>query len=155
MSKKSSDKKTDPKKQISQVKKEIQGKVKKFAQKTKKDVEKAKKLKEEEKELAKKKKKDLSPDEKKQAVDIRKILDSINKSYLREITSINQAVNQVLQTQVPDDKEELPEWKKGMASWYREMIEKESGLDLGKDVKLWGDISFEKKEATIIFKGKF
>jgi hypothetical protein len=39
--------------------------------------------------------------------------------------------------------------------WYADIVDKESGLDVGKDLKLWGNIDFGKKEVTLALKGNF
>ena len=48
-----------------------------------------------------------------------------------------------------------PKDPRGLAKWYADLVDKESGIDLGSDVKLWGDVSFEKKEFNLVLKGKF
>ncbi len=48
-----------------------------------------------------------------------------------------------------------PKDARGLAKWYADLVDKESGIDLGSDVKLWGDVSFEKKEFNLVLKGKF
>ncbi|MBL8359065.1 MAG: hypothetical protein JNN18_01135 [Rubrivivax sp.] len=44
---------------------------------------------------------------------------------------------------------------RGLVKWYADIVDKDSGIDLGGDVKLWGDLSVEKKEASLILKGRF
>ena len=61
----------------------------------------------------------------------------------------------MLKTQIPDEKKQLPEWQKGMAKWYRDLLEKEAGFDVGHGMKLTGDISVKEKKVMIILKGRF
>lgn len=44
---------------------------------------------------------------------------------------------------------------RGLAKWYADIVDKESGIDLGGDLKLWGELSLEKKEVSLFVKGKF
>lgn len=44
---------------------------------------------------------------------------------------------------------------RGLVKWYADLVDKESGIDLGGDVKLWGDLSLEKQEVSLFLKGKF
>ena len=44
---------------------------------------------------------------------------------------------------------------RGLVKWYADIVDKDSGIELGGDVKLWGDLSVEKKEASLILKGRF
>lgn len=44
---------------------------------------------------------------------------------------------------------------RGLVKWYADIVDKESGIDVGRDVKLWGDLSLEKKEVSLFLKGKF
>jgi len=134
-------------------KKQVAKEIKAFGQQTEQICKKAKPLREEEAELAKKK--DPSSDEKQRAVDLRKALQDLEKSYLTQADSASERINKILKTNVPDDKKEIPEWQKGMAPWYREMLQKEAGLDLGKDVKLTGDISIKDQKVMIMLNGKF
>ena len=55
----------------------------------------------------------------------------------------------------PDDKKEIPVWQKDMAPWYRDIINKEPGWSIGNDLRINGDLSFEKKEGMITISGKF
>ncbi len=48
-----------------------------------------------------------------------------------------------------------PKDPRGLAKWYADLVDKESGIDLAGDAKLWGDVSFEKKEFSLVLKGKF
>lgn len=48
-----------------------------------------------------------------------------------------------------------PKDSRGLVKWYADIVDKESGIDLGRDLKLWGDLSLEKKEVTLFVKGKF
>ena len=142
-----------PDNDIEELKKQVTKEVKLLAQKTDNDCKKAAPLREEEAELAKKK--DPSDDDKKRAVDLRKALQDLEKSYLTQADSTSERINKLLKTAVPDDKKAVPEWQKGMDKWYRDMLEKEAGLDLGKDLKVTGKISIKDKEAFIFLNGKF
>lgn len=44
---------------------------------------------------------------------------------------------------------------RGLVKWYADIVDKESGIDVGRDLKLWGDLSLEKKEVSLFVKGKF
>lgn len=44
---------------------------------------------------------------------------------------------------------------RGLAKWYADIVDKESGIDLGGDLKLWGELSLEKKEVSLFLKGRF
>jgi hypothetical protein len=48
-----------------------------------------------------------------------------------------------------------PKDARGLVKWYADIVDKESGIDIGKDMKVWGDLSLEKKEVTLFVKGKF
>jgi hypothetical protein len=74
---------------------------------------------------------------------------------LTQADTTSERLNKLLKTTVPNDKKAVAEWQKGMDKWYRDMLEKEAGLDLGKDLKVTGDISIKDKKASIILKGKF
>ncbi len=44
---------------------------------------------------------------------------------------------------------------RGLAKWYADIVDKESGIDVGKDLKLWGNVDFGAKEVQLELKGKF
>ncbi len=44
---------------------------------------------------------------------------------------------------------------RGLAKWYADIVDKESGIDVGKDLKLWGNVDFGSKEVQLELKGKF
>ena len=44
---------------------------------------------------------------------------------------------------------------RGLVKWYADIVDKESGIDVGRDAKVWGDLSLEKKEVSLFLKGKF
>lgn len=44
---------------------------------------------------------------------------------------------------------------RGLVKWYADIVDKESGIDVGRDLKLWGDLSLDKKEVSLFLKGKF
>jgi hypothetical protein len=140
-------------KAMEDLKQKMTKEVKLFAQNTDQICKKAKPLRDEEEELCKKK--DPTPDDKKRVVDLRKALQDLEKSYLTQADNTSDRLGKLLQSSGPEKKEDIPDWQKSMAPWYRDMINKESGIDIGKDVKLWGDLSFKDKSATIYLKGKF
>ena len=142
-----------PDNDLEDLKKQVTREVKLLAQKTEKDCKKAKPLRQEEAEVAKKK--EPSNDDKKRVVDLRKALQDLEKSYLTQADSTSERINKILKTTVPNDKTIVPEWQKDMDKWYRDMLEKEAGLDVGKDVKITGEISIKDKKALIFLKGKF
>ena len=127
-----------PDNDLEDLKKQVTREVKLLSQKTEKDCKKAKPLRQEEAEVAKKK--EPSNDDKKRVVDLRKALQDLEKSYLTQADSTSERINKILKTTVPDDKKTVPEWQKGMDKWYRDMLDKEAGLDVGKDVKVTGEI---------------
>ncbi len=140
-------------KAMEELKKKMTKEVQVFAQNTDKLCKQAKPLRAEEAELCKKK--DPTPDDKKRVVDLRKTLEDLQKSYLTQADSTSDRLSRLLQSSAPEKKEDIPDWQKSMAPWYRDMINKEAGIDLGGDVKLWGDLSIKDKSATIYLKGKF
>ena len=44
---------------------------------------------------------------------------------------------------------------RGLAKWYADIVDKESGIDVGKDLKLWGNVDFGSKEVQLELKGRF
>lgn len=48
-----------------------------------------------------------------------------------------------------------PKDARGLVKWYADIVDKESGIDVGGDVKLWGNLSLENKEVSLFLKGKF
>lgn len=143
----------ETKKKIGEAKKTVAKEVKKLAKKTKKPFEEAKKLIEEEKEAQKKK--DKSDQAKKEAAERAKKLKALFTVCKKETEKTQKAISLQLKDYVPDDKKEIPVWQKDMAPWYRDIINKEPGLGIGNDLRMNGDISFGKKEATITISGKF
>ena len=142
-----------PDKDFEELKKQVAKELKLHGQKTEADCKKAKPLREEEAELCKKK--EPSDDDKARAVDLRKALQGLEKSYLTQMDSASDRLTRLLKNTVPDDKKVVPEWQKGMDKWYRDTIDKEAGLDLGNDLRLTGEISIKDKKAMLILKGKF
>jgi exonuclease VII large subunit len=125
------------------AKKTIEAQVKNLAKKTKKTLEEAKQLREQKQEAEKAK-------DKKKVVDLQKALKDLEKTYLKEVDSVSSK----LQKDLKDC--ELPKQdERGFAKWYADMVDSESGIDLGKDVKLWGDVDFKKKEFKLTLKGTF
>ena len=138
---------------LDDVKKQVTKEVKLMSQKTDKVCKEAKTLRDEKAELEKNK--NPSPEEKKKAFDIQKSLKDLERSYLTEAESASERINRILKTSVPTDQKEIPEWQKTMAPWYREMLNKEAGLDIGKGLRLNGEISIKEKKAMIFLEGKF
>lgn len=143
----------DTKKKIAEAKKKVEGEVKKLAKKTKKPLEEAKKLIDEEK--AAQKKKDGSDAAKKEAKEREKKLKALFTVCQKETEKTSKAISLQLKDYIPDDKKEIPVWQKDMAPWYRDIINKEPGWSIGNDLRINGDLSFEKKEGMITISGKF
>lgn len=128
---------------IDEIKKQIEAELKALAKKTKGTVEEAQKLREE-KEAAEKAK------DKPKTVDLQKELKKLEEKYMKEAESTNGKLDKALKDfQVPKGDE------RGFAKWYADMVDKESGIDMGKDVKLWGEVDAKKGEVKLILKGKF
>jgi|SRR5262249_42611994 len=142
-----------PDNDIGKVKTQIEKEIKQLAKNTEQDCKTAKSLCEQEAELAKNK--EPSGEAKKRAVDLRKALQDLEKTYLAKANSTSARIGDILKTSVPDDKQTWPEWQKGMDKWYRELLDKEAGLDIGKGLKLTGEISIKDKKALIKLNGKF
>ena len=136
-------------KAVEEAKKTIKTEMQSFNKKTKKTVDEAKKLREEKADLDKKGAK-LSADDKKKKFDVEKSLKDLEKQYLKEMNTTNARLQRSLKNFEPPKKEQG-----GMAKWYVDIVEKESGLNIGKDLKIWGDFDFKKKQPTLILKGKF
>ena len=77
-------------------------------------------------------------------------LQKLTDAYLREADSSQARLTQCLKNYKPEPKD-----PRGLVKWYADIVDKESGLDVGKDLKLWGDIDFGKKQVTLQLKGKF
>jgi exonuclease VII large subunit len=128
---------------IDEVKKTIEAALKALAKKTKGTVEEAQKLREE-KEAAEKAK------DKAKTVDLQKELKKLEEKYTKEAESTNSKLDKALKDfQVPKGDE------RGFAKWYADIVDKESGIDIGKDVKLWGEVDAKKGEVKLFLKGKF
>lgn len=128
---------------VEDAKKKIESEIKGLAKKTKKTLDKAKELRGEKQEAEKQK-------EKKKVVDLQKELKKLEEQYLKETTSVSSQLQKSLKNiQIPAEDE------RGFAKWYANIVDKESGIDLGNDVKLWGDINMSKKEFKLTLKGKF
>lgn len=128
---------------IEEIKKKIEAELKALAKKTKGTVDEVKKLRDE-KENAEKAK------DKKKTVDLQKELKKLEDKFMKEAESTNSRLDKALKDfQVPKEDE------RGFAKWYADIVDKESGIDLGKDVKLWGDVDAKKGEVKLILKGKF
>jgi hypothetical protein len=138
---------------LEEVKKQVAKEIKLLAQKTEKDCKKAKELCEEQAKLADNK--EPSEDDKKRVVDLHKALENFSKSYSAQLDTTNQRINQVLKTAVPKDNQTVADWQKGMAKWYKDLIEKEPGLKIGPDTTVTGDVSIKDKKATLKFNFKF
>ncbi len=145
--------KKEEKKKIEEAKKAVQGEVKKLAKKTKKMAVQAKELVKEKKEIAKKKK--LGPDDKKRAKEVDKKLKVIEKTCKSDAAAASKRINRMLQTYVPDDKDALPAWQKGMDRWYINILNKEPGFDIGGGARVNGQLSIKEKKAVIDFTWKW
>jgi hypothetical protein len=77
---------------------------------------------------------------------LKKLTDDCSK----EASSSCSAIKQSLKKYKPEAKD-----SRGLVKWYADIVDKESGIDLGGDVKLWGELSLEKGEASLFLKGKF
>ncbi len=125
-----------------EIKKKIEAELKALAKKTKGTVEEAQKLREEKEAAAKSK-------DKAKTIDLQKELKKLEEKYIKEAESTNGKLDKALKDfQVPKGDE------RGFAKWYADMVDKESGIDLGKDVKLWGEVDAKKGEVKLILKGK-
>ncbi|MFT7595478.1 MAG: hypothetical protein ACI8R4_002807 [Paracoccaceae bacterium] len=132
---------------IKEAQKAVHGEVKKLAKATKKQVDEAKALAAEKSDLAKVKK--PGPDDKKRGklLDLR--IKAIEKTCKGEADATAKRIGDLLKTYVPDDKEALPMWQKGMDKWYVDMLKKEPGLDVGGGARVNGQISVKDKKALI------
>ena len=77
-------------------------------------------------------------------------LQKLTAAYLKEADSTQARLTQCLKSYKPEPKD-----PRGLVKWYADIVDKESGLDVGKDLKLWGNIDFGSKEVTLELKGKF
>ena len=143
----------EEKKKIDAAKKAVQGEVKSLAMRTKKKAGEAKELVEEKKELAKKRK--PGPEDKKRAKDVDKKLKVIEKACQSEADATSKRINRMLQNYVPDNKDALPAWQKGMDKWYIDILNKEPGLDIGGGTRVNGSLSIKEKKAVIDFTWKW
>jgi hypothetical protein len=140
-------------KEMEDLKKQLTSVVKLHAQKTDKTCKDAKDLRDEQADLDAKK--DPTDDDKKKVVDLRKALKNLEDSYNKQADDTSARINKLIKDAVPDDKSKIPDWQKGMDKWYRDMIDKEAGIDVGKDAKVTGEISIKDKKGMIYLKGKF
>jgi hypothetical protein len=81
-------------------------------------------------------------------IDLR--LKKLTDSCAGEARSSCAAIGQSLKKYKLDGKD-----SRGLVKWYADIVDKESGIDVGGDLKLWGELSLEKKEASLFLKGKF
>ena len=128
---------------VEKAKKTIETEVKDLAKNTKKTLEEAKDLRQQKSDAEKQK-------DKKRVVDLQKALKKLEKDYLKELNTFDKRLEKDLK-----DFELPQEDERGFAKWYADIVDKESGIDLGKDVKLSGDVSFKKKEFKLKLKGTF
>ena len=133
----------DDKKAVKDAQKTIEQEVKVLAKKTKKCLDKVKDLRTQKTDAEKQK-------DKKKVVDLQKELKKLEKEYLKEADSTANRIQKSLQ-----DFEVPKQDARGFAKWYADIVDKESGIDLGKDVRLWGDADFKKKEFKLTLTGKF
>ena len=142
-----------PDKAFEELKKQLEKEIKLHAQKTDQACQEAKDLREKQADLEAKK--DPTDQDKKQVVDLRKALKNLEDSYNKQADDTSARITRIVQNGVPDDKSMIPEWQKGMDKWYRDLINKEAGVDIGKGLKVTGDISIKDKKANIYLNGKF
>jgi exonuclease VII large subunit len=128
---------------VEKAKKTIETEVKGLAKKTKKTLDEAKDLRKQKADAEKQK-------DKKRVVDLQKSLKNIEKDYLKEADTVSKRLQKDLKDFELPKKDE-----RGFAKWYADIVDKESGIDLGKDIKLWGDVDFKKKKFELILKGTF
>lgn len=76
------------------------------------------------------------------------------KLVLKEANSTSKRLNDMLKKEVSDDKKAIPVWQKGMDKWYRDILNKDSGFEIGNGLRLNGDLSIKKKEASLSLSGK-
>ena len=145
--------KKEEKKKIDEAKKAVQGEVKKLANTTKKQASEARELVEEKKTLSKVKK--PGPEDKKRAKVIDLRIKAIEKTCKSEADATSKRINRMLQTYVPDDKDALPVWQKGMDKWYIDVLNKEPGLAVGGGARVNGQLSIKEKKALIDFTWKW
>ncbi len=143
----------EEKKKIEMAKKEIKSAVKKLSLKMRKPVIEAKKLIDEKKTLEKTKKN--GPEEKKKIKKIDLQLGAILKKCEKEAGTTGKLIDLTLKNYVPDEKDALPLWQKGMSNWYIDYLKKEPGLAIGGGLRLNGDLSIKKKQASFMILGKF
>ncbi len=128
---------------IDEIKKKIEAELKALAKKTKGTLEEANDLREQKEEAEKQK-------DKKKTVDLQKELKKLEEKYMKEAESTNSRLDKALKDfQVPKGDE------RGFSKWYADIVDSESGIDMGKDVKLWGEVDAKKGEVKLILKGKF
>src|SRR5260370_32993619 len=120
--------------EVEGVEKQVTKEVKLLAQQTEKCCKDVKSLRKEEAELARNKA--PSSDDKKRVIDLRKALQDLEKTYLTQTDSTSERINNILKTTVPDDKKAVAERQKGMDKGHRDLVEKEAGLHVGKDLKV-------------------
>lgn len=77
-------------------------------------------------------------------------LKKLTDDCFKEASSSCASIKQSLKKYKLDAKD-----SRGLVKWYADIVDKESGIDVGGDVKLWGDLSVEKKEVGLFLKGKF
>ena len=77
-------------------------------------------------------------------------LQKLTGTVLKEADSTQARLTQCLKNYKPEPKD-----PRGLVKWYADIVDKESGVAVGKDLKLWGHIDFGKKEVTLQLKGKF
>jgi hypothetical protein len=143
----------DEKKKVDAAKKQIESEVKSLVKKTKKPVETARELLEERKEIEAKKK--PTPEDQKRLKEIDKKIAEMLQVCQREADGTARRVSSMLKTEAPTDKELVPVWQKGMDKWYRDILNKEPGFDIGGGTRVNGDISIKDKKAVIDFTWKF
>ena len=140
------DKKIEDKK-IKEAQKAVHVEIKKLAKNTRKQAGEAKVLAKEKAELAKIKQ--PGPDDKKRGKLLDLKIKAIEKTCKSEADTTAKRIANMLKSHVPDDKDALPMWQKGMAKWYVDILKKEPGLDIGGGARMNGQISVKDKKAII------
>lgn len=141
------------KRKMDAAKRKVEQEVKKLRDKTKPRAEEAKQLKAEKD--AAKKGKVPSPDGKARIKEIDLKLKDFEKYFQREAGIASGRIQKILEMEVPDDKEEVKVWQKGMEPWYRDMINKEPGWKLTDKLRANGSLSIKDKKVKIEISGKF
>jgi hypothetical protein len=115
-----------------------------------------KKLCDEKKELDKKKKK--TPEDEKKLKELKIDWEKILSGHQKEADRISSNIEKMVKNYKPKDGATLEPWKEDLAPWYRQMIEKEPGLDLSKigiPGRATGEVSLDKGKEKAVIKLNF